>query len=388
MAWSQQGDVSRLQFRAYVDDRPVDLPGAVCNTSAAVAECSAPLPSLTDGVHTIAVVNVLFGIESERTNVITVQKTSARSVLAATLPLASRSAGALRLDSIVTIADGLSYTADIVATGVGVPAQLAWVPDGRLFVADGDGSVRVLRPGESERGDVALEAGMLAQESIGTLGIASHPDFAQNRLVYVSLFERERSDRTVLRVVRLREAGDRLGEPATIYLAPIDDVADSRGPRMAFGPDKLLYVLLPPAPRASMLRLSDSSGVVTAESLPSTDGALGFTWTPGTADLLVVAPSGNAARPGVRSLRARASNSTLLLQANQENLALAKTLASARNLAARLAIPAQMEGSSSAMQDQIGDVVSADDGTLFVTASSEAPGSRAGTTVVVRLRRR
>jgi hypothetical protein len=140
-----------------------------------------------------------------------------------------------------------------------------------------------------------------------------------------------------------------------------------------------------------MLRLSDDGSEATALPSSITEDALGFTWAPATGDLLVVAP-GNAARPGVRTLRARASDSGLFVQATQENLALAKALASARNgglLAARLAIPAQIEGSG-AMQDQIGDVVSSADGTLFVTASRGAgdPGSGADTTVVVRLRRR
>ena len=91
LAWAQAGDVSRLRFRAYVDGAAVDLTAATCNSGSPEAECSSPLPTLTNGVHTIAVVNVTAssGVESERTNSITVQKVTQRSIVAATLPMAS-----------------------------------------------------------------------------------------------------------------------------------------------------------------------------------------------------------------------------------------------------------------------------------------------------------
>ena len=38
LAWGQVGDTSGLRFRAYVDNKPVDLPSATCNSARPEAE--------------------------------------------------------------------------------------------------------------------------------------------------------------------------------------------------------------------------------------------------------------------------------------------------------------------------------------------------------------
>jgi len=419
LAWAQAGDVSRLRFRAYVDGAAVDLTAATCNSGSPEAECSSPLPTLTNGVHTIAVVNVTAasGAESERTNTITVQKLAQRSIVAATLPMASARPGALRLDSEVAIADGLAFTADIVATGVRGPVQLAWVADGRLLVSDADRQVRVVRPGEAGPTSAALDIGLLSTRTAGPMGIASHPGFAQNRFVYVSFLERDGSDRTVIRVVRVREAGDTLGEPAALYLAPVApsatadtaraDEAPLAAPRMAFGPDRLLYVMLPPGfevvddaaastPRGVLLRLSDDGTVPTAGPLSGiTSSALGFTWHPGSGALWMIEGTGTTASvrsfgTGERGGSARPERGVLVLQASLANRALAKALVPVGSgkggWVARLALPAQTDAGAG-MLDRIGDVVGGADGTLFAATANAVsdPGSGAGREVVVRL---
>ena len=201
--------------------------------------------------------------------------------------------------------------------GVHAPAQLAWLPDGRLLVAEANGLVRVVRPGELDRDEPALDAPALLEPSpIGPLGLASHPDFPRNRFVYVSFLAREQPDRTLLRIVRLREVGDTLGEPASLFEAPVtidkamppeqrDGVWARGGPQMAFGPDGLLYVALPlgvefdnePAastPQASMLRLSDDGRVPAAGPLSGVSAhPLGFTWHPSTNELWALFPGRN-----------------------------------------------------------------------------------------------
>src|SRR6185436_12585667 len=146
----------------------------------------------------------------------------------------------------------------------------------------------------------ALDAEMLTSQRVGTMGIVSHPDFAQNHLVYLSLLEYGRLDQTTLRVVRLREVGDTLGEAATLFEAPVAGSAVDAGPRMAFGPDRLLYLMLPPGmefvrepaastPNASMLRLDGDGRVVSAEPLSGvTSSPLAFTWSPATGALWVM----------------------------------------------------------------------------------------------------
>jgi hypothetical protein len=414
MAWSQVGDASRLRFRAYVDDRAVDLPAATCRASATQADCSSPLPPLSSGVHTIAVVNVTIasGIESERTNAITVQKVSA-SVASrlASLPSAVATPGRMRLEAVVNIGDA-SFTADVVATGVRAPAQMTALPDGRLLFADATGRVRVVRPGEPEARESALEADDLTPSAAGPPSIASHPDFAHNHLVYLSLLEGA-AGRERLRIVRLREVGDRLGESATLFEAPVSGDATSLavGPRMAFGPDRLLYVMLPPGlefvnepaastPRAAMLRLTDEGRAAAGEQLSGvTATPLAFTWHADTGALWMMfrGDNGDAAARSIggrvrQTLSAQAPRllaregtgaaaGTLLVQPTPDDVLAARAIS-----AARLALPARSWGDG--MADRVGDVVAGEGGTLFVATSNGVVDRAAGLAadVVVRLK--
>jgi hypothetical protein len=402
LAWHQSGDASKMRFRAYVDGKAVDLPAAKCDDAKPEAECTSPLPTLSNGVHTVEVVNIVSGVESARSAAITLEKVSS------SLTLSARSDSAVRVPSVVTLADGSSYTTDVVATEVHAPAQLAWLPGGRLLVSEANGRVRMVRPGEPESAELALDAGMLNMQPIGPLGIATHPDFAQNRLVYVSLLERGR-DGVRLRVVRLREVGDALGEPATLFEAPVvvsetqESVAPdggdaaAAGPRMAFGPDRLLYLMLPyqmefvgeptaSMPRASMLRLSDQGRTDGIEPLTGvTSSPLAFSWNRATGALVLMS-RGNDGNAVVRSLesrvrtqsmrgagsaqrvvRASVSPQALLLQPAAEDRLFARTLvgtpAPGTSVTARLALPVKA-GTGAA--SRIGDLVADDTGTLFM----------------------
>jgi hypothetical protein len=225
------------------------------------------------------------------------------------------------MESAVTAADGRTFAAAVVARALKAPVQLASVPDGRLLIADADARVRVLFPGEPGSEELALDARALMEPPpVGAIGLAAHPDFARNRLVYVAFVSLERSD-TRLRVVRLREIANTLGEPATIFEAtvvaspglpgvPLSAMSQSSsldGPRLAFGPDKLLYVLLPQGSRFSgepaasqpvgaMLRLRDD-GRAPADGALSGIAAhpLGFAWHPATDAMWGIVPTSDTA---------------------------------------------------------------------------------------------
>ena len=437
LAWNQAGDVSRLRFRAYVDERPVDLVSATCDGSMPAA-CTSPLPPLTDGVHTIGLVNVdaTSGIESAQTDTITVQKLSSRvAAFAASFPEAVSRPGALRVAAEINLGDGYSFAADIVARGIHAPAQLAWLPDGRLLVADASGIVHMVRPGEPDRDEPALDAPALLKPSpIGPLGLARHPDFPLNRLVYVSFLAREQPDRTRLRIVRLREVGDILGEPASLFEAPVtidealppeqrEGVWARGGPQMAFGPDGLLYVALPlgiefddePAastPQASMLRLSDDGRVPAAGPLSGVSAhPLGFTWHPSTNELWAVFPGQNGeamlrsiagghtagaervglwtTAGGLRSsgaLVVQPAAETSLLPLVRALLAAAPEGGAPRTV--RLTVPVLVGNELNGVLDLVGDAVAGNGGTLFLATNNAGRTGNAGAVaedVIVRL---
>src|SRR6202023_2482630 len=73
-----------------------------------------------------------------------------------------------------------------VATGLFHPWSLAFLPDGRLLVAERDGRLRIVGDGM-----LAPEGGWTSPTPRGQAadslhGLAVHPQFAQNKLVYVS----------------------------------------------------------------------------------------------------------------------------------------------------------------------------------------------------------
>jgi glucose/arabinose dehydrogenase len=141
---------------------------------------------------------------------------------------------------VFTTEDGVRFRVEVVATNLQIPWSLAFAPDGRLFVTERPGRVRILNlaAGASE---LALTLDDVnAQGEAGLLGIALDPDFAGNRRVYL-YYTAARAGGAVNRVVRYREAGNRLAEPAVI----LDDIpanAIHDGGRLRFGPDRRLYV--------------------------------------------------------------------------------------------------------------------------------------------------
>jgi glucose/arabinose dehydrogenase len=430
LAWSQAGDVSKLRFRLYVDDRPVELGSATCD-AAQPAECRSPLPPLTSGVHSIALVNVLIasGIESGRTSALSIQKVAANASLTAVLPRAAARSGGVRLETVLSIGD-VAYSADIVATGIDRSAQLAALPDGRLLVGNGDGQVLVVRPEQVERPDVAFDAReTLSPPPVASIAVARHPQFTANHFVYLSFLAKEDQERAILRVVRTREAGDALGEAATLFETPVTARQAPGGPagdllelltappRMAFGPDGLLYVLLPPGveferepaasvPVASMVRLTDEGRLPAAGPLRGLTAApLGFTWQPDTGAMLAIFPgagddtvirslastssepaAAGLPLPAMRHVRS-AAGETLLMQPDVRAYASLKGVASRAAMSrwtARLTAPVLVAPSF----DRVGDVVAGSDGALFLTLEgstlSVSAGADAGG-VVVRL---
>src|SRR5918993_1674698 len=141
---------------------------------------------------------------------------------------------------VFTTQDGVRFRVEVVATGLEFPWALAFAPDGRLFITERPGRVRILNltAGTSQRA-LTLDD-VSAQGEAGALGLALDPGFAQNGLVYVYYTARVSSGGAVNRIVRYREAGGQLGE-RVLLLDNIPAAAIHDGGRLKVGPDGLLY---------------------------------------------------------------------------------------------------------------------------------------------------
>ena len=157
----------------------------------------------------------------------------------ATPPVSVADFQVLATTDAITAGDGVRFRVETIATNLQIPWSLNFAPDGRLFVTERAGRVRVLAPGGAFTTALTLDD-VYAESEAGLLGLALDPEFASTRLVYLYYTART-STGPVNRVVRYRESGGTLAEPAVLLDGipghPIHD-----GGRLRFGPDGFLYV--------------------------------------------------------------------------------------------------------------------------------------------------
>ena len=128
---------------------------------------------------------------------------------------------------------------DTVASGLEVPWALAFAPDGRLFVTERVGRIRVIENGALREQPWATIP-VAAQGEAGLLGLAVAPDFATSHAIYV-VATVGRGDGLVNQVVRLTDENG-VGVRPAVILDDIPAAVFHAGDAITFGPDGMLYV--------------------------------------------------------------------------------------------------------------------------------------------------
>ena len=126
-----------------------------------------------------------------------------------------------------------------IAEGLQAPRSIDISKDGRIFVSEKRGSIRVV-----DNGTLLTEpVGDIKAENIGDaglLGLTLHPNFTQNHLFYV-YYTYSNSTGLFNKVLMLTESNNRIIDSKTILDGiPGDEYRD--GGRIKFGPDGKLYV--------------------------------------------------------------------------------------------------------------------------------------------------
>ncbi|WP_309095637.1 PQQ-dependent sugar dehydrogenase [Streptomyces sp.] len=129
-----------------------------------------------------------------------------------------------------------------VAEGLGSPWGLAPLPGGGLLVSSRDeGTIVRVDEKTGKKTELGEVPGVSAAGEGGLLGIALSPDFASDRMVYA--YFTSAGDNRVVRMLYDdgKPAGRQLGAPDTVFRG-IPKGFVHNGGRIAFGPDKMLYV--------------------------------------------------------------------------------------------------------------------------------------------------
>lgn len=103
-----------------------------------------------------------------------------------------------------------------VLQGLERPWGIAWLPDGTMLITERPGRLRIVRNGKLESTPITGVPEVFAVNQGGLLDVSVHPNFAQNRLIYLTYAHgTDQANRT--RVARARFDGKALQDVRVIF---------------------------------------------------------------------------------------------------------------------------------------------------------------------------
>ena len=130
---------------------------------------------------------------------------------------------------VVTVADDLE-----------VPWSLAWLPGGDMLVTERPGRLRIVRNGALLPDSVLGVPEVFAEGQGGLFEVLPHPNFTDNKLLYLS-FARPKGEGSTTTVIRGRFENDRLADIEDVFEAQSQGRGHYGG-RLAWHPDGYLFV--------------------------------------------------------------------------------------------------------------------------------------------------
>ncbi|MFC1664945.1 PQQ-dependent sugar dehydrogenase, partial [Pseudomonadota bacterium] len=136
------------------------------------------------------------------------------------------------------------FKVTVVVEDLDHPWGMAFLPNGNLLITERSGNLRLVKDGKLAPKTVAGLPNIRQVGQGGLLGIALHPNFSQNRWVYLS-YSGEHQGRYGTEVLRGRFDGMRIRSVETIFKA-IPKVRGGRhfGSRLLFASDGTLFISL------------------------------------------------------------------------------------------------------------------------------------------------
>ncbi len=162
----------------------------------------------------------------------------------------------------------------LVGAGLSYPWALAFLPNGDILVTEKSGDLRLVEGGTSLRAEpVSGVPEVYFAGQGGLMDIALHPDFDQNRLVYLTFAEGGEDANSTAVARGVYDNGALTNVEVIFSAAPTKDTAVHYGARMAFLPDNTIVLAIGDGfdyreaaqdldnQMGSMVRMTDEGGV-------------------------------------------------------------------------------------------------------------------------------
>lgn len=238
LGWDQRAadpaELATFRYAIYIDGARSEVADTSCASTAGANgfACTGRLPAMAPGEHTIELAAFAIAdgatIESARSTALRVNLTSSTAGVR-TEDLRAGDAG--------TTVDGIRLHLDVVVERLGDAVDIAFAPDGRLFIAERDGTVRVVGDSRTEASTSAIDGEILA--------LALDRDFERTRFVYVAqavhVAQADGDAARAFSVSRYREANGTLGE-RMVLMHGVPTRRERASAALGVGPDGKLYV--------------------------------------------------------------------------------------------------------------------------------------------------
>lgn len=176
-------------------------------------------------------------------------------------------------DSENVLIETKSNEIEVVAENLQVPWEIVFLPDKSILVTERPGQL-VLINANGQKEVITRIEGVEAIGEGGLLGLALHPDFAQNNYLYLYFTYRNKNGQILNKVVRYKYQ-DRLLSESKVIVDQIPGAINHNGGRIKFGPDGFLYIATGDAQQPSLAQNTNSLAGkilrVTDEGQPAPD---------------------------------------------------------------------------------------------------------------------